>query len=134
MEGGYGKVITLPVWVYFLGTAILVAVFGGFFGIYASKEKANGYVERVAVKTFYPLLVGVLLVVILTIMAAISFTIEYFASNILMNILLIIAIILGTLVALGGLTMLYVIFILLRYYLIDKVYKKRYNEDIVELD
>lgn len=125
---------TLPVWVYILGVAILVAVVGGFFGIYASKEKANGYVERVAVKTLYPLLIGVLFVAILTVVAAVSFVIELFASDILLDILLIIATIIATFIALGGLTMLYVIFVLLRYFLIDKVYTKKYGEDIVELN
>jgi hypothetical protein len=125
---------TLPVWVYVLSTAILVAVVGGFFGIYASKEKVNGYVERVVVKTFYPLLVGVLFIIALTITAAISFAVEYFTSSVLMNILLIIAVVVVACVVLGGLVMLYVIFLLLRYFLIDKIYTKRYGKDIIELN
>ncbi|MBR0467732.1 hypothetical protein IJJ53_02365 [Candidatus Saccharibacteria bacterium] len=125
---------TLPVWVYVLSAAILVAVVGGFFGIYASKEKVNGYVERVAVKTFYPLLVGVLFIIALTITAAISFAVEYFTSSVLMNILLITAVVVVACVALGGLVMLYVIFLLLRYFLIDKIYTKRYGKDIIELN
>lgn len=125
---------TLPVWVYVLSASILVAVVGGFFGIYASKEKSDDYVERVAVKTFYPLLVGVLFIIALTITAAISFAIEYFTSSVLMNILLITAVVVVTCVVLGGLVMLYVIFLLLRYFLIDKIYTKRYGKDIIELN